>query len=453
MRRPLVLGTLAAEGFGVRRSGLTWLRPDGHECRAGELIALAQLRVVNRGAPASLPLAQERTLQVALAPPVAGRLRIEDRSSGGGWMDSLAVHEWEAGEIVASIETQARIGNAEALPLRLLMLAGRRMTWAMDVDTGLLPGWNLYARAWWGETEAPSRTLLNLGVCDSAGFLRGDQGGFAELFEAASLPAHMVHASEHPVAPCAPILLEQLLRTPEALEEISADLRRYLGKGPVAPTAEDYIFAGALLAQMSASPLRERYDLLGPWGLKPLGPAEVVLLSAAGEPTRLLRHRRLGYALQVHGYNRSGAGPAMRLWLERAFETVVRSADDIRQDLERLIDAAHGATGARFIVINRMSSSGRETVGGYAAFDAPVGATVQSVAAKAMNLMLHDLAGTRPVSILDLDALAAEFGGRRHLPDGLHQSGPLQDAMRRELLTLLQQPVQSTRKSMAMAAS
>ncbi len=87
-----------------------------------------------------------------------------------------------------------------------------------------------------------------------------------------------------------------------------------------------------------------------------------------------------------------------------------------------------------------MSSSGRETITNYAAFDPPLGETLSSVGAKTMNLMLHDLAQGRPVSIMDLDALAAAHGGRRHLPDGLHQSALLQDALRRELLANLANP-------------
>ncbi|HEY5412374.1 MAG TPA: hypothetical protein VIJ94_16770, partial [Caulobacteraceae bacterium] len=202
MKTPLALGPLEAEGFGVRRSGLRWLRPDGHVCRPGELIAQAEIRLVHRGSKAPMPFAGERTLQVALAAPLGGRLRIEDRSSAGGWLDHLAVHDWNADEIVGSIEAPEETGSTQPLPLRRLMLAARRMTWAVDAFTGLLPGWNLTSRAWWGETEPPATTLLCLAICDTIGFVRGDQGGFTELFEGATFPAHIVHATEHPIAPC-----------------------------------------------------------------------------------------------------------------------------------------------------------------------------------------------------------------------------------------------------------
>lgn len=451
MRTPLALGPLAAEGFGVRRSGLRWLRPDGHVCRPGELIAQVELRIVHRGASAPLPFAGEQTLQVGLAAPVGGRLRIEDQSSAGGWMSFLAVHDWAAGEVVASIETDAAPTQAP-LTLRRLMLAGRKLVRMTDTHTTLLPGWNLQARAWWGETGAPAATLLCLGVCDMTGLLRGDQGGFAEMFELAAFPAHIVHATEHPIALCAPMLVEQLLRTPAELEEIAFNIRRTLWKGSVTPTADDHLFAGALLSQLSSSPLVQQYDVLGADGLKRLAPADVILLSAMAEGGRLLRHRQLGYTLQIYNYDLDAAGPAMRAWLKGLFETVTRSVEDVRRDLERLIDETHARTGARFIIANRMSTLGRETIDNYSGLPAPLDEQLTSVRAKAINLMLHDLAESRPVSILDMDALATELGARRNLPDGVHSTGLLQDAVRRELLKLLA-PDQSTRNSISISTA
>ena len=454
MSTPLALGPLAAAGVGVRRSGIRWLRPDGHVCRPGEAIGQVEIRIVGRGGSEPLPFAGERTLQVILASPVAGRLRIEDQAAAGGWMDFLAMHDWTAGDVVASIETDEEPGRAPSpLPLRRLMLAGQMMAWMADTATGMLPGWNLRTRAWWGEAEAPASTLLCLGICDITAVLRGQLGGFTELFEMASVPGHVVHATEHPIAHCAPTLLEQLLRTPEEMEEIAFNVRRTLWKGAVAPTPKDYMFAGALLTQMATSPMVEGYDVLGSDGVRRLGPADVILISAGSEPGRMLRHRELGYALQVYHYDVAGGGPAMRHWLKKAFEPVIRSVDDLRRDYERLIDEVHARTGARFIIMNRMSTSGRETIDNYAAFQAPLEQSLNIVRIKSINLMLHELAASRPVSILDLDALAAAVGGGRNLPDGIHSSGLLQDAMRRELLRLMDPEAHSTRNSISMSAA
>jgi hypothetical protein len=65
-------------------------------------------------------------------------------------------------------------------------------------------------------------------------------------------------------------------------------------------------------------------------------------------------------------------------------------------------------------------------------------ATLSSIAAKELNLMLHDIAGHRDLVIIDVDAIAADLGGAEHLPDGIHQSGPIQAALRVEILHALE---------------
>ena len=440
MRLPLTLGPLRSDGCVIRRSGVRWLQPDGYDCRANEVVALAHLSLDPKTGRAGggAPFAEERTLQVALAPGAPGRLRIDPGARGGGYLDFFGLHDWDADEVVGHIEVEPADASTVAVsPMRRLMLAGRRMAWAVDVDAGLLPGWNLRARAWWGDDQPPSITLATVGVCDATGFVRGDQAGFSELFEAAPFPLHVTHISEHPIAPCAPILLEQFLRTPAQVQAIAADIRRALADGPVTPTPEDYIFMGAVLAQLSHSPLRETHEILGPEGLIHLPPAQAVLMSVASEPGRMLRHKTLGYAAQIYDHDLRASGPAARAWVASAFEVVNRSIDDIRADLERLVDTVHAQTGARFLIVNRMSTSGRETISSYAPFDAPLSRTLETVAAKAINLMLHDLAQTRPVDVVDVDALGAEFGGGRNLPDGIHQSGEMQQALRLEVLSKL----------------
>ena len=52
--------------------------------------------------------------------------------------------------------------------------------------------------------------------------------------------------------------------------------------------------------------------------------------------------------------------------------------------------------------------------------------------------MLHDIAERRDLIIIDVDAIAADLGGAEHLPDGIHQSGPMQAALRLEILRALE---------------
>jgi hypothetical protein len=85
-----------------------------------------------------------------------------------------------------------------------------------------------------------------------------------------------------------------------------------------------------------------------------------------------------------------------------------------------------------------MSTSGHEDISNYASFDAPMSGTLSSIAAKEHNLMLHDLAENRDLAIIDVDAIAADLGGAEHLPDGIHQSGLIQAALRVEILHALE---------------
>jgi len=131
------------------------------------------------------------------------------------------------------------------------------------------------------------------------------------------------------------------------------------------------------------------------------------------------------------------AGPSVRAWLAAAFEPVKRTTDDIRQDYLKLIDTVAADTRARFLILNRMSTSGREDISAYSPFDDPMGDTLENIASKELNLMLHDIADERDLSIIDVDAIAADIGGCDHLPDGVHQSGVMQAHVRAEILRAL----------------
>ena len=168
------------------------------------------------------------------------------------------------------------------------------------------------------------------------------------------------------------------------------------------------------------------------------GAPTAILISATAEGTTTLVHKKLGYCLHLLPVYRDAAGPAVKAWLASAFEPVKRSLDDMKRDYLRLIDSVSGAeTKARFLILNKMSTSGREDVVTYTPFDLPLGDTLANVAAKEMNLMLDDVAASRDVTIIDVDAIATELGGDEHLPDGIHQSGTMQAEIRSEILQAL----------------
>ncbi len=437
---PLRCGPLLADDFAIQRSGIAWLCEDGHLCRPNEVIAYCNIGLERTAAQrtAPNPFAEERELQVAFAPRVGGRVRWAPGTSPGGHLNVHRVQPWDADAVLGFLEVPDGAAPADAGTARLLMLAGRRISALADGYTGLLPGWHNRSRGWWSEpASVPGPTLLSLGVCDAEAALRGDRLAFTEMFEIAPHPAQIVFTNAHPLTPCAPVLAEQFLRQPAAYEAIAADLRRGLTEGRVRPSADDWLFAGMLLAALARSPMRDGYAILTPSGLRRSGPAEAILLSLNAEFPTILRHRKLGYALHVMRHYQQAAGPGMRAWLDLAFEPVRRTVADIRLDYARLFEMVARETAGRFLVVNRMSTAGQEDVASYAAFDAPMAATLESIASKELNLMLHDLAEEHDIAIIDVDAIAAEFGGAAHLPDGIHQSGPMQAAVRAEILHCL----------------
>jgi hypothetical protein len=211
----------------------------------------------------------------------------------------LKAFHWDPDTVVARLEPLdgAPVLDDKAGRLRVLMLAGRRATGLADVLTGLLPGWHSRTRGWWCDDDGAPATLLNLGICDSDGPVRGDRGAFLELFEHAHGSAQIVVVPNHPVAPCAPCLLEQLTRSAADHQAIAADLQRALVEAPFPATAGDWLFAGSFIASMGTSPMRERYDLLTPEGLRNGGPPSSILLSLNAESANILRHKTLGYRL------------------------------------------------------------------------------------------------------------------------------------------------------------
>lgn len=449
MTLPLSLGPLAAEGFVIRRSGIHWLCEDGHLCRPNEVIGYCNISLERTSGQRAgqFPMADELELQVAFAPAIAGRLQIGSGHSPGGYLSVFGLQDWNSDDVVARLDPSPdpltdSLADAGAAQtgcgrLRLLLLAGRRMSGLADVDYGLLPGWHSRSRAWWGDQAGPLSTLLCIGICDAAGIVRGNEIPFVEAFEASAAPVQLVYVPDHPVVPCAPILLEQLERTQAERQAIAADLAAGLGSGRTPASADDWLFAGALLSSLERSPMLEGYDVLTPTGLRRMGPPDAVLLSLSAEVQSVLRHKKLGYSLQMLRHRQASAGPAVKAWLNSAFEPVKRNVDDIRRDYRRLIEALAAKTGARVLILNRMSTSGYEDILSYAPFDAPMRETLEHVAAKEMNLMLHDLACDCDFSIVDVDAIAAELGGTDHLPDGIHHSGEMQSVLRSEIIRVL----------------
>lgn len=438
----LHLGPLSVDSHKIFRSGVHWLCSQGEEVRANQIIGFCNISLQPAGLRLSglPPFAEEQELQVAFAPRLPGRIFINAALLRGGYLSMHSVETWNADDIVAHLETDVEVEQGGAGNLRLLMLAGRRMTGLADLQhAGLLPSWHGRSRGWWCDQGETPISLLSLGVCDAAGVITGEKGAFLETFEAASQAAQMVYVPDHPIAYTTQLLLDQLSRTPAQYKAIAADIQAVLAEASTTSTPDDLMFAGTLLQALQRSPITDTYPIFSASGSSQLRPADAILLSLVAEPQTILRHKKLGYHLNILRHYQTAAGPVMREWLGSAFEAVKRSLDDIRRDYEKLIDTMARMTGAKLVIINRMSTQGHEDISSYAPFDAPMSNTLANIAAKEMNLMLHDIAETRDIAIIDVDAIAAEIGGAEHLPDAVHQSGLMQAILRNEILRALEE--------------
>lgn len=435
-RVPLRLGPLGAKGYTVLRSGIRWLREEGQYCRANQPIGWFNIVMEPTGTRSGgMPVfADERELQVVVAPRVSGRLSLEGGISRGGYLSVRSIDPWDAATRIGEIEVDGPTPSDDAGTLRLMVLAGRRMTGLADAHGSLLAGWHGRTRGWWCDPGETPLTLLSLGVCDAQGIVLGAQSAFLETFETARQAMQAVYVPDHPVAPCVPVLIDQLDRTPAQFEAIAQDVHRHFMHAGRNMLPEDWMFLGTMLTQFRNTPIKDSYDIISADGLRKLRAPDALLLSLAVEPQSIMRHKMLGYHMHVMRHHQAAAGPAVRTWLTSAFEPVRRPLHAIRRDYETLIDKLQRKSGTRIIILNRMSTSGHEDVSSYMGFDAPLSDTLSNVAAKEWNLMLEDVAESRELGIIDVDAIAAELGGAVHLPDGIHQSGAMQSVLLRQLL-------------------
>ncbi len=141
---PLTFGVLQGGDFIIKRSGVTWLCEDGHECQPNEVIAYCYIGLVPKAGAriAADPFEDERELQVAFAPRVGGRLRKAAGTSQGGHLNVMGVEPWDPDAALGLLE----VSDTETLPgeaagaIRLLMLAGRRVSEMASHELGIVAG-------------------------------------------------------------------------------------------------------------------------------------------------------------------------------------------------------------------------------------------------------------------------------------------------------------------------
>ena len=272
--------------------------------------------------------------------------------------------------------------------------------------------------------------------------IRGEQWAFLELFEVVSGPAHVAFVPDDVLVPSVAVLAAQLRLTQMERDRIVADAFSWFAPAVAAAGSgcsrvlADWIYAGCLLKAFCGCPLLEQADVLTATGLQRLAPADSVILSLHSEMAVHFRHKRLGYPLSLHQFRLQGVGPLVRQWLHQEFEVVKKPLKVVRREYLELIDLVRARTGACLLVLNVVSNSMVDCFS-YAPFEKPLGTTLSHIRAQEMNLMLYDLARERDISIVDVDALAVELGGAKHIPDRVHASGPLQEKLRTQMVRSL----------------
>ena len=381
-------------------------------------------------------------LQVALLAPEAGRIRHE--TPRGGLLEMFDnVFVWSPEFVIGALEVDGS-NVTEPIDAGLLMLAGRSRTGLIEQRFAPLSGWHDRTRAWRPDREGEFGSILGQGLCQLSSMIQGAGRTYVEFAEQAGGPAHMVYGYQPPTTPSVALLLDQIRRTPAQNVAIAEDLIGGVTGDAAALSPPDLIYTASLLAALtSPSLLSETYPILTRAGLSRVGPPDAVLLAAFADSPLTYRHKALGYRLELLPWHEGQAGPAIRDWFARSFEPVRRSLDDIRSDYVALIDEmrarARPGRPTRLLLMNACSTAGREDVQSYIGFDAPLGATLEMIHAKDVNLMLCDLARERDIAIVDLDAIAAEMGASEHMPDSTHPTTALVAEGRAEIVRILRE--------------
>ena len=191
-------------------------------------------------------------------------------------------------------------------------LAGRRVTEIAEVRSGLLTGWHDRSRGWWGDAAGAD----NPAHCSASGSatrpasIRGEHFAFLEMFEAVRVRRRSSYCPDDALVHCAPVLTDQLLRTPAAdrgdrhrLRDDVLDRCDHAGAGRLD-------FCRSACCQRCSAPLSRTATkfLLGADCDTPDPPKRCSCRSTPSHRC-IFRHRKLGYALYFHEFRLKDLGP------------------------------------------------------------------------------------------------------------------------------------------------
>jgi len=440
---PLSLGPLGGDKLDVRRSRFFWLRKEGEPCQPGGVIGFCNIALFGElpDVPGHIMFEGEQdSLQAAMIAKVAGRLRDAPSSSSPGWLETAQSYSrWQADEVIASLEVEDEAQLEDGQAAASVRCFTRSPVSNLAEENGrLLGGWHDRSRAWDPSTGKPTGTLLGLGICELEAVLQGVDDTYGKLLDSVTGPAHAVNVWDVPLVHSARVIIEQINRTEEEVAALADDFLGMVREDPLSCSAADWIFAASCVRALRHSPATDRFDLLTRTGIETTQPADTVILSVNGEPMIQLRHRKLGYVFNCHKDRVRRLGKAAKQWLVGSFELEPKMIEDVKADyleLAALLRQSHPKR--QILILNAMSTAGREEILSYDVFDPPLGRSLRNVRSQEINAMLDDLAHEANIAIVDADAIGAELGGGEAIPDGVHQSVEMRDELRKEILAIL----------------
>jgi hypothetical protein len=426
---PLIVEPWPLSDASWLRSGVTWIPTGGHACRAGDSLAIMNLGVSeNRRRDAThAPFAQE-DLRMTVVAGMAGTPSLANGASIGGWRDLRPYIRWDEPIAIGSMRPRAP-GRGQIAAHRT-MWAGRR----------IFTTWYDRERAWWNiPASGAVANIVALGICDVRRALVGDRDAFADIARMRHGPTHLALFPDPALTFSSPVLTQHLDGPPTDVDGIVGDLGAWLARpglppaGSPAPACRAWFAMSALMNALTrSSPLTDACDVATAAGVRRLGPANIVLVSAVAELALLLRHKRLGYLMTMHEHTIVQHGAGFLAWVRESFEPVARSVDEMVDDVGRFARLLKDRTGAHLVVANIASQI--EQIYNYAHL--PPGEFGGVARSRALNLGLAELARRGDLSILDNDGIAAEFGSSQSV-QGVHGSGQIMAAIRSEFVRIV----------------
>jgi len=429
------LGNIKVGDFQIKMSGLRWLCKDGQYCKGGVPIAYCNVQLLKENMPLDMS-GEEHDFQAIFIAPVDGVIHIRQGTSYGGLIDQLPhFFFWDPQFIICEVEIEGWDQPPMTLQVQVVFATGKRYLGASENRTGVLSGWFQRTRAWVADRGPIHNTIITLGICDILNGLRGSEIIPLDLMRLIPDSTQVILFQDTVLIPTVTMMLDQVKRTPENSSKIIINFKEMIKNSSQIFEPEDYLFLGAILKSLVNNSFLDSTLTISRSGIDENTRPNIVLTSLAAQPKRLFRHKTLGYSISCHDFRFRQMGNAARIWLQENFHLVTREANEIGQELRELANLLGPDT--RLLVCNISANPLSAFIPHYDLFDQATFKEIAYVNQREMNVMLDGLASEGILEVVDLNLLSAQMGTLRHVPDGIHMSGVLEQEFIKELAYII----------------